>query len=106
MRCAATLVVIAGPVALTACGPLPLAEAERVCLEDARDATGPRGAIGLGIGSDGDGSYSFGRAEISVSSDYILGRDPDQVYTNCVQRRSGQPPSRPLNEQPGWSGRE
>ncbi|WBU63091.1 hypothetical protein PAE61_12045 [Paracoccus aerodenitrificans] len=97
--------MLASPLALAGCGPLPLEDAERVCIEDARAAVSPRGEVGIGIGSDGDGIDPVGRFEISVSSDYIMGRDPSVVFAQCVQRRAGQPPSRPLYEQPGWGVR-
>lgn len=106
MRQPALLVAMVAPLALAACGPLPLASAERVCLDDARAATGPHGKVGVGVGSGGrHGTHAFTRFEVSVSSDYIMGRDPAEVYNACVQRRAGQPPSRPLYDQPGWSGR-
>ncbi|WBU58263.1 hypothetical protein [Paracoccus sediminicola] len=106
MKGAALLALAAGSLALAACGPLPLADAERACLDDARAATGPRGEARVGVGTDGDGLDTFGRFEVSVSSDYIMGRDPAEVYNRCVQRRSGGvPPSRPLYDQPGWTGR-
>ncbi|WBU52281.1 hypothetical protein [Paracoccus sp. SCSIO 75233] len=90
------------PVVLAACGPVPLAQAERSCLENARAATGPRGEARVGVAADSDGIRPVGRFEMSVSSDYIMGRDPALVYSNCVQRKSGQMPSRPLYDQPGW----
>ena len=99
MRGAALFLLALGPVALAACGPVPLEQAERICMEDADLATGPRGSVGVGVGS---GGRTFGSFEMSVSSDYVMGRDPADVYATCVQRRSGQPPSRPLYERPGW----
>ena len=59
-------------------------------------------SVGIGVGSHG---YRGGYVNIGVSSDYIMGRDPSQVFSNCVQRRSGQMPTRPLYEQPGWRAR-
>ncbi|MFV0292470.1 MAG: hypothetical protein ACK5II_04325 [Paracoccus sp. (in: a-proteobacteria)] len=105
MRLAAPFALLTGSLALVACGPIPLADAERVCLEDADAATGPKGRVGVGVASSGDGFYPAGRFEVSVSSDYIRGRDPAEVFAACVQRRSGQPPSRPLYDQPGWAGK-
>ena len=105
MRHAAVFAAIIGPAALAACAPLPLESAERVCLDDARAATGPEGKIAVGVGNSSRyGSGTYDGFEVSVSSDYIMGRDPSEVYAACVQRRSGQPPSRPLYDQPGWSG--
>lgn len=105
MRGAAILALTVGPAALAACAPLPLADAERVCLEDARAATGPRGSLGMGVRGDRHGISPVTRLEVSVSSDYLMGRDPAAVYDACVQRRAGQPPSRPLYDQPGRAGR-
>lgn len=79
---------------LAGCAPIPLQQAERECYQSARLAQQPRGEIGLGLGSGG------GRASgvsIEVSSDFLLGRDPDQVYDSCVMNKSGQMPSRPYS---------
>lgn len=86
---------------LAACGPVPLAQAERECFERARLAQQPRGQIGVGIGS---GGATAGNVSLTVSSDYLTGRDPSQVYESCVYQKSGQPPSRPLYTRPDWRG--
>lgn len=78
-------------LALAACGPIPLAQAEAECLERARLAEAPRGKISVGVSSDGP----YAVADVSVSSDYLQGKDPSQVYDQCVYQRSGQLPSRP-----------
>jgi hypothetical protein len=90
--------VLAGLLGLAACGPIPLTRAEDQCVEEARLAKSPRGEIGVGVGSGG------GRAvgEITISSDFLLGKDPVAVYDSCVVRRSGQMPSRPLLSHPAW----
>lgn len=88
-------------VGLVACGPVPVAQAERECLQEARLAEAPRGKVWVGGNSNGQ---ALGGAEISISSDYILGRDPSQVFDACVKRRSGQFPSRPLADQPRNDG--
>jgi len=85
---------------LTACGPLTLQQAESQCLEQARLAAQPRGEIGLGVGSDGPGGF----ANITVSSDYLLGRDPSAVFDLCVLDKSGLPPSQPLYSRTDWKG--
>jgi hypothetical protein len=89
------------PLALISCGPVPLAQAERECLEEARLAQRPRGEVAVGIGSDGRIGGAF---DITIGSDYLAGRDPAAVYDLCVQRKSGQPPSRPLYSFPEWKG--
>ncbi len=88
---------------LAACALAPVrisvAEAERLCMVQALDARAPRTEVGLGIGSHG---YRGGFVRVDLSSDQILGRDPSQVFNECVRRRSGQQPTRPLYQQPGW----
>lgn len=102
MRASLTLPMLALPLAgLAGCGPMPVDQAERVCLREAERAVGVTGQVGLGVGSDGARASSF---EVEVSSDYILGRDPSDVYNRCVVQRSGQMPTRALIDQPGWRG--
>lgn len=80
-----------GLAALTACGPISLERAERECLSRAQLAAGPRGEIGIGVGSEGVSTLF----EVELSSDFLQGRDPAQVYERCVLQRSGQMPSQP-----------
>ena len=87
---------------LGACGPIPLAEAERQCVERARLAQQPQGELAMGVGSGGRSSQEL---TVEVSSDFLAGRDPAAVYDSCVRQRAGQAPSRPLSAQPGWTGR-
>jgi hypothetical protein len=90
-------IFILGFLVLTACGPVPLPVAEQQCIEPARLAQRPRGSVSIGADSNGNIGTSL---SIGISSDYIQGRDPDQVYTSCVQGRSGQYPSRPFSSLP------
>jgi hypothetical protein len=85
---------------LAACGPIPVSQAEDQCIETARLAKAPRGEIGIGVSSGGP-SVSGG---ITVSSDYLRGRDPSAVYDACVVQKSGQLPNRPLAAHPRWNG--
>jgi hypothetical protein len=87
------------PALLAACGPMTLAEAERQCFERARLAKQPRGEIGVGASSDGRTAAGF---ELSVSSDFLLGKDPSVVYETCVMAKAGEAPSRPLYMRPDW----
>jgi hypothetical protein len=82
---------------LAACGPMPVDQAMRDCIEPARLAQAPRGEIGIRV--DGEGNVGT-RLSIGVSSDYLQGRDPDQVFAQCVQNRSGQPPLYPFSSMP------
>ena len=79
-------------VPLIGCGPISREQAERDCLPRARLAEGPRGEIFAGIASDGSSTVG---GEISISSDFISGADPSQVYEQCVTQKSGELPSRP-----------
>ena len=65
---------------LAACAPMTPAAVERACLDRARAAEGPRGAVAVGIGSGGGVNTSLA---VSVSDDYLRGRDPREVYETC-----------------------
>lgn len=86
---------------LAACGPMSVQQAERECFQRARLAAAPRGEVGVGVGSDGSSS---GSVEVSISTDYLLNRDPSAIYETCVMSKSGQAPSRPLYQRPDWKG--
>lgn len=86
---------------LAACGPMSVAEAERQCFDRARLAQQPRGEVSVGVGSGGKAAGGF---SLEVSSDYLMGRDPAAVFETCVMQKSGEPPSRPLYQMPGWKG--
>lgn len=86
---------------LAACGPIPVAEAERQCFERARLAQQPRGEVSVGVNSNGKAA---GGLELAISSDYLMGKDPSAVFDSCVMAKSGEPPSRPLYDYPGWKG--
>lgn len=81
-------------LALAACGPVPLAQAERDCLADARLAERPRGTVELGVGS---GGRRHAALDLEISADYLAGRDPEKVWQSCVYSRSGQFPTRPYS---------
>lgn len=93
--------LLLAPVLLVACGPIPVHQAERQCMERARLAQQPRGEVAVGVGSDGKARSRF---KLEVTSDYVLGRDPSAVYDLCVQQKSGQAPTRPLYSFPEWKG--
>lgn len=86
-----------GLLTLASCGPVPVEVAERQCIESAQLAQRPRGSVGFVADSNGNFGTSI---SIGVSSDYLAGRDPDQVYVSCVQGRSGQMPTRPFSSLP------
>jgi hypothetical protein len=77
-----------------ACAPQPV-DPERVaqqCEERARAAQGPTGSMTIGMNSRSGPSM---RAAIGVTDDFLAGRDPMQVYIDCVMQRTGGAPIRP-----------
>lgn len=86
---------------LAACGPQTVQQAERSCLDDARLSIRPQTSIGIGISTGGRSAVGI---STSLSSDYLRGSDPADVFDRCVLRRSGELPTRPLAAQPGWRG--
>ena len=87
---------------LTACAtaPVPVEQAEKMCLGAAYDSSaGPKTEVGFGVGNHG---FKGGYVSVGMSADQLMGRDPSEVFAQCVMKRSGQMPSRPLYEQPGW----
>lgn len=84
---------------LVACGPISLQEAERQCFERARLAQQPRGEVAVGMNSAG---RAIGGLEVTVTSDYVMGRDPAAVFQSCVVGRSGETPSRQFHQMPGY----
>lgn len=84
--------LVFGSLMLAACGPMSADRAADLCEDRARAARGPTGELGIGIGSGG----TSGSVEIGVTSDYLQGRDPYEVYDSCVRQKTGQGPIRPL----------
>lgn len=89
------------PLILAACGPMSVQQAERECLDRAQLAASPRATVKIGATSGGKAS---GGASLAVSSDYLLGRDPNAIFETCVVSKSGQLPTRPLYDRPDWKG--
>ena len=87
------LALLALPV-LAACeaGPVDPLRAARLCEEQARAAQGPTGEVAVGASSS-DGP--FAALGVTLSTDYLSGRDPQEVYRTCVMERTGAPPVRP-----------
>ncbi len=89
---AASIILVSG-VCLVACGPVSPELAADQCEEKARQAAGPTGKAEIGINSNREATSSI---SIGVSSDFLLGKDPRQVYDDCVFQKTGQGPIRPL----------
>jgi hypothetical protein len=82
---------------MQACGPMPLVQAEQACVADAQLAQRPRGSVAFGMGSGGQTAATI---SLGISTDYLQHRNPDDVFAACVQRRAGQPPTRPFSAMP------
>ena len=81
--------------ALAACGPVPPPDPEEVaqqCEQRARAATGPTGSVTVGANSN-SGPYTG--ISIGITGDYLAGRDPLEVYHECVWQKTGSAPVRP-----------
>ena len=62
--------------------PKPLIES--ICQKKKIEATKPTTNLSLATGSEGP-KYQIG---ITMSSDYIAGRDPNEVYKQCIMSLS------------------
>lgn len=82
---------------IPACGPMDLGQAEKACVSDAQLAQRPRGSVAFGMGSGGQTGAAI---SLGISSDYLMRRNPDDVFAACVQQRAGQPPTRPFSAMP------
>ena len=98
LRPCLTAALLGGAVA--ACGPVPVDQAEEQCFTPALQARNPLTGTTIGMGSDG----LTGELELTVTSDFVQGRDPAEVYNSCVYRKSGQMPRQPLYARPDWRG--
>lgn len=92
MRVLATFAILA--VAMAACEPVPMSgeQAARACEERARAAQAPTGSVTIGVNSRSGPQLG---ASVGVTSDFLRGRDPMQVYESCVFQKTGQAPIRP-----------
>ncbi|QFU07862.1 hypothetical protein PARPLA_02150 [Rhodobacteraceae bacterium THAF1] len=59
-----------------------------ICADRANLADRPRGRVGIGAGSGGI-STNVG---LTVTSDFLLRRDPQDVYDACFIEKTGFPP--------------
>lgn len=86
--------LLLAPLLLAACQAVP-PDPEQValaCERRAQEAQGPTGSATVGVSSD---SGPFTSLSVGLSSDYLQGRDPLEVYDSCVRARTGAAPIRP-----------
>ena len=84
--------LLVASVVLASCGPVSERVAYERCTDRARLADGPRGNVGIGVGTGGVSTST----SLTISSDYIAGRDPRAVYDSCFRDLTGAGPTRPL----------
>lgn len=80
---------------LTACGsgePVSVERAMAECRDRAIRATRPSAEITIGVGTSGHVASGL---VIGVTDDFLVGRDPETVYRDCVVARSGEEPTEP-----------
>ena len=59
---------------------LTSAQVQKICLDKKRSAEGPTGALSLSTGSSG----STAGIKLNFHSDYLIGKDPNSVYLDCM----------------------
>lgn len=96
------LALAASVLALAACQPMTREAAERSCWSEARLAEAPRGEVRLGAAHGAGGTRMAGGASLTLSSDFLMGRSPEEVWRRCVMNRSGEMPSRAYSEVRSW----
>ncbi|GAB5448617.1 hypothetical protein [Gymnodinialimonas sp.] len=90
MRAAAPL--LASATLLAACGPGQApsqATAERLCAQEARQADGISGSIGVAGGTGGPSASG----RVTITSDILNPRSEADALADCVARRMGGQPS-------------
>ncbi len=75
--------------------PVSVEQAMATCMEPARKASSPATSIGLGVDSHKGVMSSF---SIEFTEDYLAGRNPDDVFEECVIKHSGHRPDRSYSE--------
>ena len=89
------LAAMAGLTGCTKPEPITVERAMAICTDRARSAVKPDVNVGVGVGIGKRVRTGVGIG-IELSSDYLKGRDPEEVYEECVVSKSGEKPSEPL----------
>lgn len=92
MRIARSFTAVCMGFLVVGCTPMSPERAADRCEERARGAQAPEAAVTIGANSRTGG---FVDGEISITSDFIQGRDPVAVYESCVFQLTGELPIRP-----------
>ncbi len=86
--------------ALSACGPVPVQQAETECLTRVQPRRAVSGDLAMGVGNHG--ALSRGRVTLDVGTG--AQGDPSAAFDRCVYDRSGRMPTRPLYARTDWRG--
>jgi len=84
-----------GLAACTEPKPISVEQAMAQCTERARAAVKPDVSVGVGVGIGHKVRTGVGIG-IGMSTDYLKGTDPHEVYETCVVAKSGVKPTAPL----------
>ncbi len=89
MRLALATTCLLAPLAGCAAPPMTEERAARLCAEEARQADGISGVVGVGVGSDGPGA----RGTVTITSDILNPRSESQALADCIARRMAGDPT-------------
>ena len=89
-------VALAASLSTAACGPVPVAQAERQC-RDEIVATGARlgGEARFGVGTGPEGTRIERRMDLDITLAHVSG-GAEEAWRRCVFRNSGELPTRPF----------
>ncbi len=80
------------PLAVAACAPMSVERAMSECESQVGLADGIGGHVSVGVGTGGTRTG----ASIVITNDILNPKTPEEFYAQCVARKSGQAPTRPL----------
>ncbi|RWR32297.1 hypothetical protein D2T29_08880 [Sinirhodobacter populi] len=86
--------------ALSACGPVPVEQAEAQCLARLHSDRPISGEAGMGVSDRGLRSVTKMTIDLKAGT----GGDPSAAFDRCVYDRSGRMPTRPLYARTDWRG--
>ncbi len=86
--------------ALSACGPVPVQQAETECLTRVQSSRTVSGDMAMGASNHG--VVSRGRVTLGLGTG--AQGDPSAAFDRCVYDRSGRMPTRPLYARTDWRG--
>ncbi len=92
IRACIAMLLLGSMLAACETKPVPVEVAMEQCKKRAASAASPTGTVKVGV--DSKGNVSSGLI-IELSTDYIAGKEPAEVYERCVVQKSGDKPTQP-----------